>query len=149
MPNAKIEIRVGGVSFAGEGEEKWLAAQLDKLLMKAAELSSVGGTELADEGGEAQAPNSKTKKVLGLAQFLSAKNVGSNQNKRFLATAEWFKQKGQTRITTGDVSKALKDAHQKKLGNPSECLSQNVSKGFCEKDGGKFFVTDDGSASLD
>jgi hypothetical protein len=46
------------------------------------------------------------------------------------------------------VSKALNDANQKRLGNPAECLNQNVAKGYCEKDGKQFFVTDDGKSSL-
>jgi len=51
-------------------------------------------------------------------------------------------------LTTGDVSKALKDSNQSRLGNPSQCLNDNVSKGYCEKDGKQFFVTQEGKVSL-
>jgi hypothetical protein len=51
-------------------------------------------------------------------------------------------------MKTGDVTKALKGAHQSRIGNPADCLNQNVQKGYCEKDGGEFFVTDDGKQSL-
>jgi len=83
-----------------------------------------------------------------LPAFLQEKNATSRQVKKFLATAVWLEAKGQSRLTTGDVSKALNDANQKRLGNPAECLNQNVAKGYCEKDGKQFFVTDDGKSSL-
>jgi len=34
MAEAKIEIKVGAMSFSGEGSEKWLSQELDKLLKK-------------------------------------------------------------------------------------------------------------------
>jgi hypothetical protein len=39
MAEAKIEIKVGAVSFSGEGESKWLAEQLDKILTCVPQLS--------------------------------------------------------------------------------------------------------------
>jgi len=65
-----------------------------------------------------------------------------------LATAEWLHRKGHKNITTRDVAKALQDNHQKRLGNPADCLNKNVSKGHCEKIGKEFFVTDDGRETL-
>jgi hypothetical protein len=32
MADAKIEIKVGSVSFSGEGDGKWLSEQLDKVI---------------------------------------------------------------------------------------------------------------------
>ena len=55
---------------------------------------------------------------------------------------------GPKRMQTKDVTGALKTANQSRLGNPADCLNQNVSKGYCEKEGNQFFVTDDGKASL-
>ena len=34
MAEAKIEIKVGAVSFSGEGDGQWLSDQLDKVLEK-------------------------------------------------------------------------------------------------------------------
>jgi hypothetical protein len=65
---------------------------------------------------------------------------------KFLATAIWLDAKGKSKMTTTDVTTALKDAHQGRLGNASECLTQNVRKGLCEKHGKEFFVTEDGRA---
>lgn len=83
-----------------------------------------------------------------LSTFLKEKNVTSNQVKKFLATAIWLEAKGKQRMTTGDVTKALKDSSQTRLGNPSDSLNQNVTKGFCEKDGKEFYVTEEGKNSL-
>lgn len=49
---------------------------------------------------------------------------------------------------TSDVTKALKDSNQTRLGNPSDSLNQNVTKGYCEKDGKEFYVTEEGKNSL-
>ena len=83
-----------------------------------------------------------------LATFLREKNASTIQNKKFLATAVWLEAKGNSRITTSDVTKALKDNSQKRLGNASDCLNQNVKQGYCEKDGKDFYVTQEGKESL-
>ncbi len=78
---------------------------------------------------------------MSLAKFLDQKNAAKKQVERFLATAEWLTIRGTAKMSTGDVTKALKDSHLPRLANPSDCLNKNVSKGYCEKDGRKFFVT--------
>ena len=50
MANAKIEIKVGAFSFTGEGTEKWLSGELEKLLAKIPELVEVAPAEPADDG---------------------------------------------------------------------------------------------------
>jgi len=68
--------------------------------------------------------------------------------KRFLATADWIRLRGESELTTSKVSKALLDNHQKRLGNPADCLNQNVRKGHCEKKGDGFFITPEGFKEL-
>ena len=71
------------------------------------------------------------------------------QNEKFLAAAIWVEAKsGKNRLKTADVSSALKNANQTKINNPSETLNQNVTKGFCEKEGKDFFVTQEGRDHL-
>jgi hypothetical protein len=41
MADAKIEIKIGSLTFSGQGEEKWLSDQLDKLLTKAGDLAAI------------------------------------------------------------------------------------------------------------
>lgn len=83
-----------------------------------------------------------------LASYLSARQASSNQLKRFLATADWLRQKGVNELSTALVSKALKDNHQSRLGNPADCLNKNAAKGLVEKEGRTFFITPEGLASL-
>ena len=146
MPDAKLSITVGSITFTGEGEEGWLATQLDKVLEKAPSLATARtprGSATVDEEpqNDAEAPGT-------LAGFLTAAKAGSNQVTRFLATAEWLHRKGAERLKTAEVSKALQDNHQRRLGNPADSLAKNIAKGHCEKVGKEFFVTDDGRKSL-
>jgi hypothetical protein len=150
MTQAKIQIAVGSISFSGEGEQKWLAEQLDKLLDKAAALAAAApDAQDADEDGASDGVKPSRKSAGTLPSFLAATGAGNNNVKRFLATAEWLHRKGKKTLTTRDVSTALQDNRQKKLGNPADSLSKNVAKGHCEKIGSKeFFVTDEGRETL-
>jgi hypothetical protein len=153
MADAKIEIKVGAVSFSGEGEGKWLSEQLDKVIEKLPQLANVAPFE-PDNGGGSDAGGSsgstKVKPQGNLAAFLKAKKATTNQVKKFLAAATWLQAAGKDRLTTMEVTKALSDAKQGSLTNPSQCLAHNVSQGFCEKDGKRlFFVTPEGNAELE
>ncbi len=150
MPDAKINISIGTLTFQAEGEQNWVGEQLDKLFANAKSLSSaVPAAKPAPDAPEHTPIDSDpdiAKKPL--ATFLKEKSATIKQVQKFLATAVWLESKGNARISTGDVSKALKDSNQSRVGNPAECLNQNVKKGFCEKDGDKFFVTTEGKNSL-
>lgn len=155
MGAAKIEFTLGGIAFSGEGEEAWLAEQLDKILVKAPELTKIV-PELptagqSGPGGHEQVAMSSEDTISSqtLAVFLRANDAIKPAQKKFLATAVWLHAKGNTRLSTGDVTKALKDSSQSRLTNASDCLNRNVNKGYIEKDGNRqFFVTDEGRASL-
>ena len=150
MADAKIEIRVGAFSFTGEGTEKWLSGELDKLLAKIPELVKVTPTESGDDSATGTATKVRKNGNVGtLAHFLRDKSATDNQVKKFLATAVWLHEtNGKDRLTTSEVKAALKRANQSKINNPSDALNQNVSKGHAEKDGGSFFITDPGRTSL-
>jgi hypothetical protein len=148
MAEAKIEIKVGTFSFTGEGTEKWLSGELDKLLTKLPELVEIATPESEDD--DAPAPPIKKNGKLGtLAHFLRDKSATESQVKKFLATAVWLHDTTKKdRLTTKEVKDALKKANQPKVNNPSDALNQNVTKGHAEKDGGSFFITDPGRESL-
>lgn len=152
MSEASVEIRIGEITFSGQGESAWLAEQLDKILDRAADLLTVApqqptnGAATKEERHQPMATDEAIAKKT-LPGFLKEKNAKSQVDK-FLVTAVWLEAKGQNRMTTADVSKALKDSNQSRLSNPSDCLNQNVGKGYCEKDGRQFFVTQDGKDSL-
>ena len=151
MADVKIHFKLGGIEFEGEGEKDWIGQQLDKILEKAPKLAALapaGGTGGGSGGGRTPMGPDPRIAAKTLAVFLKEKNATRNQVKKCLATAIWLEAKGKQRMTTSDVTKALKDSNQARLGNASECLNQNVSKGYCERDGKEFFVTDEGKSSL-
>ncbi|MGN6294248.1 MAG: hypothetical protein ACTHMV_15990 [Chitinophagaceae bacterium] len=49
MSDSKIQIKVGIVEFSGEGNQEWLASQLDKILSKMPELLKI---ELSGAGND-------------------------------------------------------------------------------------------------
>src|SRR5229473_6310176 len=152
MSEAKIEIRVGEVSFSGEGTEKWLSEQLDKLIEKIPQLSKVHSQKHAETGGTGTGAGTgsgaaASQTITGiLAAFLKAKSATTNQVRKFLATAIWLHDhESMEFVNTSDVIAALSDAKQKELTNPAASLNQNVSKGFCSKrTKNQFYVTDEG-----
>lgn len=152
MSDTKIQIKIGIVEFSGEGDQEWLSSQLDKILVKIPELLKIEvATSGSHHGNQIEKPDGlkEIPKIKNLALFLKEKNATTVQTKKFLATAAFLQLKGSNRTTTAEISKALKDSNQTKLNNASDCLNQNVTKGFCEKDGEKgFFVTDTGMSEL-
>lgn len=146
MGSSKIEVSVGNVSFSGEGDQGWLAEQLDKVLKAAPSIvATVRNQGEVKEGDQASADGEFN---ATLASYIKQKNAETSQVDRFLATADWLRRKGNSKLTTSAVSKALADNHQKKLANPADCLIKNVSKGFCEKSDGGFYITPDGLKKL-
>lgn len=154
MSEAKIQFKLGSIEFSGEGEKDWISQQLDKILQQAPQLLAVAPAPVAastnNVGATHHAPMAADSEIAQqtLVSFLKAKGAAESQVKKFLATAVWLEAKGNTRIATSDIAKALKDSNQTRLANPSDCLNKNITKGYCEKDGGKFFVTTDGKNSL-
>lgn len=152
MTEGKISFKVGAIEFSGEGNVEWLAQQLDKILDKASDLSKISpqSLETAEPQTLPHAPMGPDTTIAqqNLATFLREKNATSDQKKKFLATAVWLEAKGKSRLVTGDVIKALKDSNQTRLSNASRSLTDNVSKGFCERDDKEFFVTEEGKNSL-
>jgi len=147
MSSVKISLKIGRLEFAGEGEADWIEAQLDKLLSKAPEILRFALDNESPDGKPDPAKTSQDAKIT-LASFLREKNAVENQTRKFLATAAWLNARGKKRLKPGDVSHALRENGQGRVGNASQCLVNNITQGFCERDGGHFFVTDDGLRSL-
>lgn len=151
MADVKIEIKIGAVSFSGEGDGKWLSDQLDKVIEKLPMLANVVPIELhSDTGGAKGAQTAATRGNVGtLANFLATKNAKSNKTRKFLATAVWLHEStGANRLATGDVKKAMSQHNQGSVGNASQCLVQNGKQGFTAKDGKQFYVTPEGRAEI-
>ncbi|MDP8228464.1 MAG: hypothetical protein P9M15_03330 [Candidatus Electryoneaceae bacterium] len=154
MNNAKVEFSIGQISFSSEGDEKWVADQLDKFLEKVPDLVKISESikiPVSTQQGEPEAPVEDEDKTIAqkpLGKFLPETGSTEPQHRKFLATAVWLHSKGKGRLSTGDIIKALKDASQSKLSNASDSLKANFKKGLCEKDGTEFFVTDEGKRSI-
>lgn len=151
MADAKIEIKVGAVSFTGEGDGKWLSDQLDKVLEKLPLLAEIKAAEPSGDGSENGGGHVAKPKISGtLAVYLKEKKATANQVRKFLATSVWLHDHDRREfLTTAEVSKALADAKQSELTNPAQSLNNNVTKGFCQKQGGRnFFVTDEGRNNI-
>jgi hypothetical protein len=146
MAEAKIELKAGGAEFAATGDQQWVSEQLDKFLENVRKLASVppeSESEAGDKSGSRKPHGAQGRK--SLATHLKEKGATSNQTKKFLQTAIWLgENQGKHKMTTRDVTDALKEAHQSRLGNPAQSLNNNVNKGHCEKDGNQFFVTEEG-----
>ncbi len=146
----KIEVTIGRVMFSGEGTQNWLAEQLDKVLESfSSHLVAPDEDVLSGANEELSEDRRSERSVIGsLPSYLKSKNAASNQVMRFLATAGWLAKKGNKNLKTGDIATALKESQQSRLGNPSDTLNQNVSKGFCEKTADGFFITPEGWEKL-
>ena len=152
MSDVKIEIRIGQIHFTGEGNQDWIAKQLDKIIEKADKLVRLAPPAQCETGNAPGIAGGDTASIAiakkTLPAFLDAKKARSNQTKKFLVTSVWLHAKGQEKLKTRDVTAALKSANQSRIGNAADCLNKNVNKGYCEKDGDQFFVTDEGRQSL-
>lgn len=147
MTESRIEFSIGTISFSGQGTEDWLSKELEKLLVELPKLLEVVPPP-SITSSEKQNETAPPPFTASLASYIKDKGGDKNQTQRFLATADWLRLKGNPVLTTSTVSKALADNQQKKLSNPSQCLNDNVSKGYCEKNGDGFFITPDGLAAL-
>lgn len=149
MADAKLEFSVGSLSFSAEGDDTWLAAQLDKLLEAVPGLVVIPAPgEVAGSDTPGSSPGSSEPFSTTLASYIREKDGESNQVQRFLATADWLRRRGKKELTTSEVSKALSSNQQKRLSNPSDSLNKNIAKGYCEKKGNGFFITPDGLKHL-
>jgi hypothetical protein len=148
MSDGKIEFKLGSIEFKGEGSQEWVTKQLDKIIEKAPSLLKIAPTEQQTPRDHTPMGSDPQIASQTLVKFLKEKNATTNQVTKYLATAVWLEAKGKKRLTTPDITKALKDSSQSRLGNASDCLNKNITKGFCEKEGKEFFVTEDGKNSL-
>jgi hypothetical protein len=149
MGGAKIEIKVGEVSFAAEGNEKWLSVQLDKVLRQLPDLAGAAPTSPSRDRRREGTQAGGRKAPGTLAAFLVAKKATRNKTRAFLAAALWLQDRGKERLSTGDVSRALYENKQGKLANASQRLAHNVKRGLCAKVGRReFYVTEEGRAEL-
>jgi len=150
MAEGKLSFNIGSFAFSAEGTESWLTEQLDKVLVRLEHLKiptipdPTPDSETSGNAGKSEIAQST------LVSFLQKTKAGTNQTKKFLASAVWIMAKqSKVAFTTKDVTQALTDAQQQKLGNASQCLANAVKAGYVEKGtGGTFYVTPEGKKEL-
>jgi len=149
--DAKIDIKIGELTFSGEGDQDWLSRQLDKVLEQAAGILVFEPKESSppQEPHEADFSHSANISSQSLVSFLRSRNALTVQVEKFLATAAWVEaaeRKG--RLKTSEINSALTKANQVKISNLAEKLNKNIESGYCEKDGSEFYVTNKGKIHL-
>jgi hypothetical protein len=112
MSVSKIEVKIGDFSFSGEGDEKWLDSQLDKILEKASMIIAlnppvISTTNQSEQHQPADLSGNLSVTSKSLANFLKEKNATTVQNTKFLATAAWLEAKGKKRLITSDLKKLV------------------------------------------
>ncbi len=105
MSEARLEIKVGAISFTAEGSEGWITQQMEQLLEKLPLLIDVqkkneGQSQNNENGAEQKSDTTPVTDQKTLAAFLKEKNATSKQARRFLATAAWLHNTGKSRLTT-------------------------------------------------
>jgi hypothetical protein len=155
MADSKLEIKIGSITFSGEGTGDWVSKQLDKVLAKIPELVALAPPEgLRSESNNGGSPRPTSGVPHGqasgsLATFLKTANTNNSQTGKFLATAMWLHDaERKDRLTTKDVTEALSKHKQGKLTNPSNCLAENAKRGYCIREGRQFYVSNEGRDSL-
>ena len=141
----KIRIKIGECEIEYEGTEAFLDEKIYELINRVSTIV----TKAPEEGDDSDSNgDAEIEKRGPLAMFLKEKSIGKSQIKRFLTTAEWLHKGGQQIVQTSDVTRAIKENQQRRLGNPSDCLNKNISKGHCEKYENGFRVTEEGRKAL-
>lgn len=100
--------------------------------------SATGGSGQRPAGGRAGP----------LVKFLRDCKVADKPGLRFLATAQWLHDKGQSELKLLDVTQAAKNAQQARFSNPSHFLAENIKSGYIEGKASSFFVTVDGREAI-
>ncbi|PHR71161.1 MAG: hypothetical protein COA67_06925 [Lutibacter sp.] len=153
MANARIKFKIGNIEFVGEGEQDWVTEQLDKVLERipslATESKKIAPKAVVETPQVVKTtPKIDSSNLENLSTFLRKRDAIDKQRRRFLGTAVWLQLKGQQMIKTKEVTDALRAARQIKITNPSHQLNQNISQGFCQKEGQGFYVTPQGVENI-
>lgn len=114
MSESKIQVKVGIVEFAGEGEQEWLAKQLDKILEKVPELLKIEVSSLVKStvGLTGNNPDGGTSTISGLSVLNIAGKLSSKSGSDLAIVAATFLHfvEGKISFTRDDISSTMKKA---------------------------------------
>jgi len=109
MSDSKLSIKIGSVEFSGEGNQDWLASQLDKILDKVPELLKVRAIHPLSTTPPITPPGGGS---LNLSMVSVAAKLKSNSGPDLaIAAAAYLKiVKGQPTFSREEISKNMKAA---------------------------------------
>jgi len=124
MSDSKIQVKVGIVEFSGEGNQEWLAAQLDKILEKVPELLKIEVTSTTPGLNSVQngAVNS-TQSNLSVLNIVGKLNSKSGGDLVIAASAYLHFTENKTSFTRDDISLNMKKA----IGIYKDSFSANLT----------------------
>lgn len=157
MNDSKIHIKVGGVEFAGEGNQDWLAVQLDKVLEKIPELLKIEVKNYAvndpiknDQGNEFINKENSSLSVLNIAGKLNSK---SGTDLVIAASAYLHFTEGKLNFTRDDISSNMKRAtgiyKDSFLANLTKTLTRMEKNGSLLKNGNAYCLSANKVSELD
>ena len=140
MSDSKIQVKVGIVEFSGEGNQDWLAKQLDKILDKVPELLKieVGETE-PSKGTGSDLGKTGVKKISGLSvlNIAGKLNAKSGADVALAAAAYLHFVGGKAIFSRDELSSAMKEAtgiyKNSMLANLTKTLAQLEKNGTFNK----------------
>jgi len=94
VSQAKIQIVLGSITFSGEGEQKWLSEQLDKLLEKGSALAASVPDKDEPDGSDNRSLRRPKGSIGTLASFLAAAKAGSKSDQEVLGYGRMASSKG-------------------------------------------------------
>jgi hypothetical protein len=148
MSESKIQVKVGIVEFSGEGEQEWLAKQLDKILEKVPELLKIevsgsgrptGNTDNNHNGNGTTTISGLS--VLNIAGKLSNK---SGSDLAIIAAAYLHFVEGKTSFSRDDISSAMKKA----TGIYKDSYMSNLTSYLTQLEKSSIFLKNGSSYSL-
>src|SRR5687768_4531521 len=111
MSVSKIEIKVGIVEFAGEGDQEWLAQQFDKILIKVPELLKIEmESPVNSNSAETFKANSNNGGVLDMSMLSIASKLGGKAGSDLATAAAAYLKfvQGKNSFSREDILKSMK-----------------------------------------
>ncbi|WP_183577862.1 hypothetical protein HDF18_10525 [Mucilaginibacter sp. X5P1] len=140
MSDSKIQIKVGIVEFSGEGNQDWLAKQLDKILEKIPELLKldvISPQKPIDQNTSVNDISGKTTLGLSLLNIAGKLNCKSGGDLAIAAAAFLHFAEGKAAFSRDEISSTMKKAtgfyKDTMMNNLTKTLSQLEKSGTFTK----------------
>ena len=149
MNESKIQVKVGIVEFAGEGEQDWLAKQLDKILEKVPELLKIEVSNSFKPASGSTGSNhldNGTSTISGLSVLNIAGKISSKSGSDLAIAAAAYLHfiENKPSFTRDDISSTMKKA----TGIYKDSYLANLTKILTQLEKGSIFLKSGSTYSL-